>query len=169
MSMARKLKTGNNGIMNLTDIVRKCKWIPKRQRRCEKEQLSISRGKGTSNSRRMGEELRSQSTWSCRPCKNVGYQSQRTRRRRCERDHQTVALRESLRHHKVFPGTLHGSDGSTKFMEDRENWWFFTKNPDSEPKKGKRGYRSIALTSVMSKWYASRIMPRLEKGKEPKR
>ena len=77
------------------------------------------------------------------------------------RDHQTVASRENLNHHKVFPGTLHGSDGSTKFIEHRDTG-VFTKT-QVEPKKGKRGYRSIAVTSVMSKWYASRMMPRLQK------
>ena len=57
-------------------------------------------------------------------------------------------------------------DGSTKFMEDRDTG-VFTKT-QVEPKKGKRGYRSIALTSVMSKWYASCIVLRLEPGKDPK-
>ena len=33
--------------------------------------------------------------------------------------------------------------------------------------KGIRSYRAIALISVMSKWYASCIILRLEKEKEP--
>ena len=39
----------------------------------------------------------------------------------------------------------------------------FLRKPDAEPKKGIRRYRAIALTSVMSKWYASCIILRLEK------
>ena len=38
-----------------------------------------------------------------------------------------------------------------------------------EPKKGIRSYRAIALTSVMSKWYASCIILCLKKEKELER
>ena len=38
-----------------------------------------------------------------------------------------------------------------------------TKTPDAEAKKGIRSYRAIALTSVMSRWYASCIVLRPEK------
>ena len=37
------------------------------------------------------------------------------------------------------------------------------------PTKGIRSYRAIALTSVMSMWYASCILLRLEKEKEPEK
>ena len=37
--------------------------------------------------------------------------------------------------------------------------------PDTEPKKGIRSFRAIALTSVMSKWYASCVMMRMEEEK----
>ena len=40
------------------------------------------------------------------------------------------------------------------------------RKPDAAPTKGIRSYRAIALTSVMSKWYASCIFLRLEKEKE---
>ena len=49
-------------------------------------------------------------------------------------------------------------------MEDCGNWVFMRK-PDAEQKKGIRSYIAIALTSVMSKWYASCIILRLEKKK----
>ena len=42
----------------------------------------------------------------------------------------------------------------------------FLRKPDAAPKKGVRSYRDNALTSVMSKWYASCILLRLEKEKE---
>ena len=43
----------------------------------------------------------------------------------------------------------------------------FLRKPDAEPKKGIGSYRAIALTPVMSKWYASCIILRLEKEKAP--
>ena len=56
-------------------------------------------------------------------------------------------------------------------MESPSSWKIvklvFLRKPDAEPKKGIRSYRAIALTSVMSKWYASCIILRLEKEKEP--
>ena len=55
-------------------------------------------------------------------------------------------------------------------MEAPSSWKIvklvFLRKPDAEPKKGTRSYRATALTSVMSKWYASCIILRLEKGKE---
>ena len=39
---------------------------------------------------------------------------------------------------------------------------------DAAPKKGIRNYRSIALTSVMSRLFASCIILRLERRNEPK-
>ena len=54
-------------------------------------------------------------------------------------------------------------------MESPSSWKIvklvFLRKPDVAPKKGIRSYRAIALTSVMSKWYASCIILRLEKGK----
>ena len=43
----------------------------------------------------------------------------------------------------------------------------FFRKPDAEPKKGTRSDRAIALTSVMSKWFAWCIILRLEQGTEP--
>ena len=40
------------------------------------------------------------------------------------------------------------------------------RKPDAAPKKGIRSYRAIALTSVMSKWYAFCIILILENDKE---
>ena len=45
----------------------------------------------------------------------------------------------------------------------------FLRKPDAAPTEGIRSYRAIALTSVMSKWYASCILLRLEKEKEPEK
>ena len=45
----------------------------------------------------------------------------------------------------------------------------FLRKLDAEPKKGFRSFRAMALTSVMSKWYASCILLRLEKEKEPEK
>ena len=54
------------------------------------------------------------------------------------------------------------SPGSWKVVE-----LVFLRKPDVPPKKGIRSYRARALTSVMSKWYASCInLRRLEKEKE---
>ena len=43
----------------------------------------------------------------------------------------------------------------------------FLRKPDAAPKKGKRSYTAIALTSVMSKWYAACMIICLEKDKDP--
>ena len=45
----------------------------------------------------------------------------------------------------------------------------FLRKPDAAPTQGIRSCRAIALTSVMSKWYASCILLRLEKEKEPEK
>ena len=56
-------------------------------------------------------------------------------------------------------------------MESRSSWKIvklvFLRKPDAAPKKGIRSYRASALTSVMSKWYASCIILFLQKEKEP--
>ena len=56
-------------------------------------------------------------------------------------------------------------------MESSYSWTVaklvFLKKLDAAPTKGIRSYRAIALTSVVSKWYASCILLRLEKEKEP--
>ena len=59
-------------------------------------------------------------------------------------------------------------------MESPSSWkvvkLVFLRKPDAEPTKGIRIYRAIALTSVMSKWYASCILLRLERErKEPEK
>ena len=43
----------------------------------------------------------------------------------------------------------------------------FLRKPDAAPTEGTRSYRATALASVMPEWYASCILPRLEKEKEP--
>ena len=56
-------------------------------------------------------------------------------------------------------------------MESPSSWkvvkLVFLKKSDAVPTKGIRNYLAIALTSVMSKWYASCVLLRLEKGTEP--
>ena len=42
----------------------------------------------------------------------------------------------------------------------------FLRKADAAPTEGMRSYRAIALTLVMSKWYASCILLRLEREKE---
>ena len=58
-------------------------------------------------------------------------------------------------------------------MESPGSWkvvkLVFLRKPDAAPTKGIRSYRAIALTSVMSKWYASYILLRFEKEKEPEK
>ena len=50
-------------------------------------------------------------------------------------------------------------------MEDRETG-VFSRKPAAEPKKGIRSCKAIALTSVISKWYAACVILLLEKEKE---
>ena len=61
---------------------------------------------------------------------------------------------------------------SMALMESPSSWKIvklvFFRKPDAAPKKGIRNNRAIALTSVMSKWYASCILLCLEKDKELK-
>ena len=56
-------------------------------------------------------------------------------------------------------------------MEAPSSWKIvrlvFIRKPGAEPKNGVRSYRAIALTSVMSKWYASCFILCLEKEREP--
>ena len=58
-------------------------------------------------------------------------------------------------------------------MEAPSSWnivkLVFLRKRDAEPKKGLRSYGSIALTSVVSNWYASCIILRLDKEKEAER
>ena len=58
-------------------------------------------------------------------------------------------------------------------LEDAPTSWRivklnFLRKPDAAPRKGIRSYRAIALTSVMSKWYAACVVLRLEKEWCPK-
>ena len=65
---------------------------------------------------------------------------------------------------KCFQGRFLGQ------MESPSSWkvvkLVLLRKRDAAPTKGMRSYRAIALTSVMSKWYASCIFLRLEKEKE---
>ena len=72
---------------------------------------------------------------------------------------------ENLHYCQMFSRTLHGPYGIPKLVEGCET--LFLKKPDTAPTKGIRSYRAIALTSVMSKWYASCVLLRLEKETDP--
>ena len=56
-------------------------------------------------------------------------------------------------------------------MESSSSWnvvkLVFLKKPDAAPTDGIRSFRAINLTSVMSKWYVSCVLLRLEQAKEP--
>ena len=56
-------------------------------------------------------------------------------------------------------------------MESHSLWrtvnLVFLWRPDAEPKNGIRSHRALALTFVVSKWYATCIILRLENKKEP--
>ena len=85
------------------------------------------------------------------PCRNVAKQGQRTRRCRCKRDDQAELLQEQIFFitkcfQKRFMGQME-APSSRKIVI----LVFLPENPDAEPKKGIRGYRVMALTSVMSK------------------
>ena len=57
-------------------------------------------------------------------------------------------------------------------MESPSSWvvkLVFMRKPDAAPTEWIRSYRAIALTSVMSKWYASCILLRLEKEKRARK
>ena len=69
-------------------------------------------------------------------------------------------LLEKKFNYEVLPRTFHVSDGGSKFVEDCEIG-VLTKS-HVEPKKEIRSYRAIALTSVMSKWFAPFRILRLE-------
>ena len=58
---------------------------------------------------------------------------------------------------RCFQARFYGSDGCSQFVEECETGFL------AETKKGIRSYRAIALTSVMSKWYASCVMMRMER------
>ena len=66
----------------------------------------------------------------------------------------------------MFSGTFHGPDGISKFVEDRETGLL---EETGRCPEGIKSYRAIALTSVMSKWYASCIILRLKREKEPEK
>ena len=70
---------------------------------------------------------------------------------------------ENMHNCEVLSRTSHGPDGITKLVE-----LVFFKKSDAVPTKGIRSYRAIALTSVMSKWYASCALLRFEKEEEPR-
>ena len=70
---------------------------------------------------------------------------------------------------KIYTATRCFQERFLGQMESPSSWkvvkLVFLRKPDAAPKKGIRSYRAIALTSVMSKWYASCILLRLEKWK----
>ena len=76
---------------------------------------------------------------------NMSENSQRARRIHRKRDDQTDATRESVRDQGCFQDRFMPVDDAPSFSEDRGS------------------YKAVALTSVMSKWRASSMVPRLEK------
>ena len=70
---------------------------------------------------------------------------------------------------KQLPQETFASSPSTSWNASWVRWRHqaLGRKPDAEPKKGVRSYRAIALTSVMSKWYAACVILRLEKEEEP--
>ena len=68
---------------------------------------------------------------------------------------------------KIYTFTMCFQERFMSKMEAPSSWKIvrlvFLQKPDIESKKGIRSQRAIALTSVMSKWYASCIVLRLEK------
>ena len=75
-----------------------------------------------------------------------------------------AAFGKNLHYYLWFSGTLHGPYGFSNFVEDREIDLLEETRCCSGTRI--RSYRAIALTSVMSKWYASCALLRLEKEKE---
>ena len=76
--------------------------------RFRRTELTTSRRKVISKSQWKEELQKSQLTWCCTPGCD------------CERDDQAAALGKNLHDCEVFPGTLHGPDGISKFVENRE-------------------------------------------------
>ena len=70
---------------------------------------------------------------------------------------------------KIYTLTLCYQERFMGMMEFSSSWkvvkMVFLKNPDAPPTKGIRSHRAVPLTSVMSEWYASCILLRLEKEK----
>ena len=78
---------------------------------------------------------------------------------------------EQLLSEKIYTITRCFQERFTGQMEAPSSWKIvklvFSRKPDAESKKEIRSCRAIALTSVVSKWYASCFILRLEKEKEP--
>ena len=128
-----------------------------------REKMSISTRKVTGTSRRTEEEQRSQLIWCCRPRQRCLTTRSTDLKAQMLARYQAVVFGEDFQYYKGFSGT--GPDGGTKFVEDREAG--VLAKTRCRTKKEIRSYRAIALTSVMSKWYASCIILRLQEGKEP--
>ena len=70
--------------------------------------------------------------------------------------------------HSASAGTIHGPDGISKLVDDRETGLLEEADAAPAPKKGIKSFRALALKSVMSKWYASCILLHLEREKSLK-
>ena len=70
---------------------------------------------------------------------------------------------------KIFPIVRCFQDRFMGQMDAPVSWKIvklvFLRKQDAEPKKGIRSFRATALTSVMSKWYSSFVMMRMDKEK----
>ena len=84
------------------------------QKKKKRENLTIYRGRTVQ---------KSQETWCCKG-RTERQQGERTRRRDRERDDQKVAHGKNLHCCEVLSGTVHGPDGISKFVEDRETGLF---------------------------------------------
>ena len=77
---------------------------------------------------------------------------------------------KQLPQEKIYEVTMCFQQRFMGKMEAPNSWKIvklvFLRKPDAAPKKGIRSYRAIALTSVMSKWYAACLIQLLEKEKK---
>ena len=111
------------------------------------------------------EEYKLQLTWCCRP------EQRCLKTRNGPEDAVVSEMIKQLPLEKIDIITRCFQERYMGKMEAPSSWKVvklaFLRKPDAEPKKEIRSYRAIALTSVMSKWYASCVILRLEKENEP--
>ena len=119
----------------------RCTPTCRKQKNLKKKELNTSRKKGI---RQFTEEGRSAEITADLVLQARAKLSDNKRRRDRERDDQKVAHGEDLHYNQVFSGTLHETDGISKFVEDREI--SLLEETGRCQKKGIRSYRAIALT-----------------------
>ena len=94
----------------------------------------------------------------------VRRQSQRSEGQNCERDAEAITLGKSVRSGHFLPETLHGEGGCSHFLETCPA--SHLEEPDAEPKKGIKSFRTIALTAIMSRWYVTCVTLHMEEEEE---